>query len=76
MFVYNLPFVVTKTIVQPSLFYIPSSVVIMTIEESEFKMSYQDKNYSYNYIEDYYKFTVDKNQNLLSDTEAKDYQMF
>lgn len=39
-------------------------------------MSYQDKNYSFNYIEDYDKFTVDNNQNLLSDTEAKDYQMF
>ncbi|MDY5650340.1 MAG: hypothetical protein SPK64_04820 [Candidatus Enterosoma sp.] len=39
-------------------------------------MSYQDKNYSFNYIEDYDKFTVDKQKNLLSDTEAKDYQMF
>ena len=38
-------------------------------------MSYQDKNYSFNYIEDYDKFTVDNNQNLFSDTEAKDYQM-
>ena len=38
-------------------------------------MSYQDKNYSFNYIEDYYKFTVDEHQNLLSDTETKDYQM-
>ena len=66
---------VTKTIVQPPLFYIPSSVVT-TIKESEFKMSYQDKNYSFNYIEDYDKFTVDNNQNLLSDTELKDYQMF
>ena len=58
-----------------SSFYIPSSVVT-TIEDSEFKMSYQDKNYSFNYIEDYDKFTVDKNQNLLSDTELKYYQMF
>lgn len=39
-------------------------------------MSYQNQNYSFNYIEDYDKFTVDKNQNLLSDTEVKDYQMF
>ena len=58
-----------------SSFYIPSSVVT-TIEDSEFKMSYQDKNYSFNYIEDYDKFTLDDHQNLLSDTEAKDYQMF
>ncbi len=39
-------------------------------------MSYQDKNYSFNYIEDYDKFTVDEQKNLLSYTEAKDYQMF
>ena len=58
-----------------SSFYIPSSVVT-TIEDSEFKMSYQDKNYSFNYIEDYDKFTVDEHQNLLSDTELKYYQMF
>ena len=56
-------------------FHIPSSVVI-TIKESEFKMSYQDKNYSFNYIEDYVKFTVEEQKNLLSYTEAKDYQMF
>ena len=39
-------------------------------------MSYQDKNYSFNYIGDYDKFTVDEQKNLLSYTEAKDYQMF
>ena len=56
-------------------FHIPSSVVI-TIKEREFKMSYQDKNYSFNYIKDYDKFTVDEQKNLLSDTELKYYQMF
>ena len=59
-----------------SSFHIPSSFVVTTIKKSEFKMSYQDKNYSFNHIEDYDKFTVDEHQNLLSDTEAKDYQMF
>ena len=42
------------------LFSHSCSFVVTTIKESEFKMSYQDKNYSFNYIEDYDKFTVDE----------------
>ena len=72
----QLAFCVTKKKSSTSSFHIPSSVVVITIKKSKFKMSYQDKNYSFNYIEDYDKFTVDEQKNLLSYTEAKDYQMF